>query len=242
MELLMARHTSRLARCVSQNWHSRTSRKKLAAIETEEGYDVNQAWHILLCEPNRELSALAALTGKGFEAMCPASYIRRPTNKRDQSGRQVLSMEATPKALIPGYAFVRILGSNEDCHAVKKASRCIRDFYTRPTGNPDRPSYATLTDIEIADLRAVDEAAFEAFQAAVAAEKRKAEQEALPKEKRTPAVEFERGKAVRVFSSALGREVYGAMIEKRAGGTVKIMVDHVAMLFPHYDLQEGNAA
>jgi transcription antitermination factor NusG len=199
------------------------------------------SWHILLCEPNRELTVVSGLTDRGFEAMCPASYIRRPTNKRDQSGRPVLSMEATPKALIPGYAFVRIVGSNEDCHAVKKVNG-IRDFYKRPTGNPDRPSYATLKDPEISDLRAVDDAAFEAFRAAVLAEKRKAEQDALPKEKRTPSVPFEKGKRVRVFSTALGREVYGAMTEKRAGGTVKVMVDHVAMLFPHFDLQEGDAA
>ncbi|MGM4906277.1 transcription termination/antitermination protein NusG [Tardiphaga sp. 866_E4_N2_1] len=199
---------------------------------------MNQAWHILLCEPNRELTAVSALTDRGFEAMCPASYIRRPTNKRDQSGRPVLSMEATPKALIPGYAFVRILGSNEDCHAVKKVNRGIRDFYTRPTGNLDRPYYATLTDSEIADLRAVDEAAFEAFQAAVAAEKRKLEQAALPKSKQTPSVPFEKNRNVRVFSTALGKEVYGAMQQKRGDGTVKILVDHIAMLVPHVDIME----
>ena len=191
---------------------------------------IKSGWHILLCEPNRELTVVSRLTDRAYEAMCPASYIRRPTNKRDQSGRPVLSMEATPKALIPGYAFVKIAGTNEQCHAIRQVNG-VRDFYKRPTGNPDWPSYAKLTDAEVADLRVVDEAALEAFQAAVAAEKRKAEQDALPKEKRTPSVPFQKGKTVRVFSTALGREVYGAMIEKRAGGTVKIMVDHVAMLF-----------
>lgn len=201
----------------------------------------NTAWHIVLCEPNRELTVVSGLTDRGFEAMCPASYIRRPTNKRDQSGRPVLSMEATPKALIPGYAFVRIVGSNEDCHAVKKVNG-IRDFYKRPTGNPDRPSYATLTEAEVADLRIVDEAAFEAFQAAVAAEKRKQEQALLPKAKQEPSVPFQKNLKIRVFSTALGKEVYGAMTQKRGGGMVKILVDHIEMLVPHVDVMNVEPA
>lgn len=198
---------------------------------------IASGWHIVLCEPNRELVAVAGMTDRGLEAMCPADYIRRPTGKRDQSGRPVLSMEATPKALIPGYAFVKSFGSDEEYHVLKKV-KGVRDLYKRPSGNPDRPAYATLTEAEVADLRKVDDAAFAIFQAGVAAEKRKIEQEALPKEKRTPAVPFEKGKIVSAYSTSLGRQVHGAMIEKRAGGTVKIMVDHIAVLVSHYDVRE----
>lgn len=193
-------------------------------------------WHIVLCRPNRELTAVAGLTDAGIEAMCPAKYIRRPTGKRDQNGRPVLSMEATPSALIPGYAFVRISGSGEDYHAIRKVDG-VHDLYKRPTGNPDRPFYAKLSDAEIADLRAVDDAAFEAFQAAIAAEIKKKQQALLPKSKQEPSVPFKRGLQVRVFSTALGKEVYGAMTQKRGGGMVKILVDHIEMVVPHVDVQ-----
>ncbi len=105
------------------------------------------------------------------------------------------------------------------------------------SGNLDWPDYATLKEKEVADLRLVDAEALQEFQAAVALEKQKAEQEALPKAKRTPSAPLEKGKTVAVFSTALGRKVYGAMIEKGAGSIVKVIVDHVAMLFSHCDLQ-----
>jgi hypothetical protein len=66
---------------------------------------ITSGWHIVLCEPNRELTAVAGMTDPGFEASCPCDYIRRRTGRRDVAGRPVLSMEASPKAAVPGYAF-----------------------------------------------------------------------------------------------------------------------------------------
>ncbi len=193
-------------------------------------------WHIVLCRPNRELTVAAGLTKIGIEAMCPAKYVRRTTGKRDQTGRPVLSMEASPSALIPGYAFVRIAGSHDEYHAVKSIDG-VHDLCRRPGSTIDQPLYARLRDAEIADLRAIDEAAFEAFQAAIAAEIKKKEQALLPKSKQEPSVPFKRGLQVRVFSTALGKEVYGAMTQKRGGGMVKILVDRIEMLVPHVDVE-----
>jgi transcription antitermination factor NusG len=198
-------------------------------------------WHIVLCRPNRELTAVAGLTDIGIEAMCPAKYIRRPTGKRDQNGRPVLSMEASPSALIPGYAFVRVAGNGDEYHAIKSVDG-VYDLCRRPGNSSDVPSYARLLDAEIADLRAIDNAAFEAFQAAIAAEIKKKEQALLPKSKQEPSVPFKRGLQVRVFSTALGKEVYGAMTQKRGGGMVKILVDHIEMVVPHVDVQTMESA
>lgn len=198
-------------------------------------------WHIVLCRPNRELTVVSGLTDIGIEAMCPAKYIRRPTGKRDQNGRPVLSMEATPSALIPGYAFVRIDGSGDEYHAIKSVDG-VHDLCRRPGSSQDHPLYARLRDAEIADLRAIDDAAFEAFQAAIAAEIKKKEQALLPKSKQEPSVPFKRGLRVRVFSTVLGREVYGAMTQKRGGGMVKILVDRIEMVVPHVDVVEMEQA
>jgi transcription antitermination factor NusG len=202
---------------------------------------IKEGWVILLCEPNRELVAVSGLTARGFECCCPCDYFRKPTGKRDQNGRPVLSMEATPKALVPGYVFLKMAGTFAEYHAVK-AVKGVSDFYKIERPGRLDPAYAAVQDAELVDLRQADALAFEKFQAAVLAQKKKEEQALLPKEKRTPDVAFEKNKVVRVFSTKLGKEVHGAMQQKRGDGMVQIMVDNISMLVPHVDVLEMERA
>ena len=190
---------------------------------------INTGWHILLCQPNRELTAVAGLTDRGFEAMCPASYMRRRTGKRDASGQVVMSKEPWPKAMMPGYAFVKFETAEPDYDGVKKAPG-VRGFYRVVGENPLKPRYAVLSDNQIADLREADQIAFDAFQQSV-----------MPKSKRKPDVEFVAGKSVR-FTTKFGQEIYGQMLQKKGGGMVKIMAEHMSYLVSHFDIQDGEAA
>lgn len=191
---------------------------------------ITSGWHIVLCEPNRELHAVAGMTDRGFEGCCPCVYGRRKTGKRDAGGRPVLSLEPTPRAMIPGYAFVKLYGDAPDYDGVK-AVPGVRNFYRIATNNPLKPRYAGLKDSEIADLRTADELDFERFQRSV-----------MPRDpKRLPSVEFERGKIVR-FVTQFGNEIYGAMQQKNGGGMVKIISDSMSYIVPHAELMEMEGA
>lgn len=188
----------------------------------------NSGWHIVLCEPNRELTAVSGLTARGFKAMCPADYIRRKTGRKDQNGRVILSKEATPKAMIPGYAFVEAGLSDPDMERVKTAPGVIR-YFTK--GPKEKRKYATLTDAQLDDLRQLDALNFSRFQESV-----------RPKSERTPTVPFEAGKVVRVFCTPLGRDIYGQMVEKRGDGQIKIDAGHLSFVVAHFDVMETDRA
>ncbi|MDB5617076.1 transcription termination/antitermination NusG family protein, partial [Tardiphaga sp.] len=144
----------------------------------------NSGWHIVLCEPNRELTAVSGMTARGFNAMCPADYTRRKTGRKDQNGRPVLSVEPTPKAMIPGYAFVQFEGKRD--YEGVKATPGVRGLHFMTVGEGRERRYGILTAKEVQDLRVADAMNFERFQQSV-----------LPKAARKPDVEFEAGKAVR---------------------------------------------
>lgn len=184
----------------------------------------DSGWHIVLCEPNRELTAVSGMTARGFKAMCPADYIRRKTGRKDQNGRVILSKEATPKAMIPGYAFVKAGLSDSDKERVKKVPGVSRFFTKGP--KMDR-KYAILTDAQLDDLRQLDALNFARFQESV-----------RPKSERAPAVAFEAGKVVRVFCTPLGRDIYGQMVEKRGDGQIKIDAGHLSFVVAHFDVME----
>lgn len=186
---------------------------------------INSGWHIVLCEPNRELSATSGMTARGFEVCCPCDYTRRKTGKRDVAGRPILSIEPSPKAMIPGYVFVRFKAGKDPDYDGVKAVPGVRNFYRLVSRNVLEPRYAGLRDAEIADLRLADALAFEKFQESV-----------LPKAKQKPAVEFESGKAVR-FTTKFGKEIFGQMQEKHGGGMVKVIADNASYLVPHFDLE-----
>lgn len=191
---------------------------------------ITSGWHIVLCEPNRELHAVAGMTARGFEGCCPCVYGRRRIGKRDASGRPVLSLEPTPRAMIPGYAFVKLYCAEPDYDGVKTVPG-VRRFYRIATGDPLKPRYAGLKDSEIADLRTADELDFERFQRSV-----------MPRDpKLPPSVEFEPGKIVR-FVTQFGKEIYGAMLQKNGGGMVKIVSDSMSYIVPHAELMEMKAA
>ena len=199
----------------------------------------DSGWHIVLCEPNRELTAVSGMTARGFKAMCPADYIRRKTGRKDQNGRPVLSVEPTPKAMIPGYAFVQAVLTDPQMETVKKTPG-VRGFFTVVNGGaehgkgrvqpgkrlPDR-KLAMLSNVQVSDLRLLDEMNFAKFQESV-----------RPKSERTPAVAFEAGKVVRVFCTPLGRDIYGQMVEKRGDGQIKIDAGHLSFVVAHFDVME----
>lgn len=182
-------------------------------------------WHILLCMPSRELTAVSGMIARGFNGRCPCDYMRRRTGRIDANGRPVLSLEPSPKAMIPGYAFVKFDPLNLDYDGVK-AIPGIRNFYRLVTADPLKPKYAGLRDAEMEDLRTADRLAFERFQESV-----------RPKSKQKPAVEFEPGKEVR-FTTKFGKEIYGQMTQKKGGGMVKIITESASYLVPHVDLAE----
>ena len=199
----------------------------------------DSGWHIVLCEPNRELTAVSGMTARGFKAMCPADYIRRKTGRKDQNGRPVLSVDPTPKAMIPGYAFVQAVLSDPEKELVKKTPG-VRGFFmvVNCEAKPDkadlragarRPDlkFAMLSNAQVGDLRLLDEMNFAKFQDSV-----------RPKSERTPAVPFEAGKVVRVFCTPLGRDIYGQMVEKRGDGQIKIDAGHLSFVVPHFDVME----
>jgi transcription antitermination factor NusG len=190
---------------------------------------VSSGWHIVLCEPNRELVAVAGMTARGFEAMCPADYIRRRTGRRDAAGRPVLSTEPTPKAMIPGYAFVRFTSGPAD-HAGVKATPGVRGFQMMVVGEGRERCYGILTVNEVDDLRLADEINFDRFRLSV-----------MPKAARKPDVAFEVGKMVH-FTTKFGQEIYGQMTQKKGGGMVKVISDHMSYLVSHFDLEEGETA
>jgi transcription antitermination factor NusG len=202
--------------------------------QLKEGYEVPEkemiysGWHIVLCEPNRELTAVSGMTARGFRAMCPADYIRRKTGRKDQAGRPVLSVEPTPKAMIPGYAFVQFKGKRD--YDGVKAVPGVRGFHFMTVGEGKERRYGVLTEREVQDLRVADELNFAKFQ-----------QSMLPKSKRKPDVEFETGKAVR-FTTKFGREIYGQMMQKKGGGMVKVVSDHISYVVAQLDLMEMEKA
>jgi len=185
----------------------------------------DSGWHIVLCEPNRELTAVSGMTARGFKAMCPADYIRRKTGRKDQNGRPVLSVEPTPKAMIPGYAFVQFEG-RADYDGVK-ATPGVRGFHFMTAGEGRERRYGILTTREVQDLRTADAMNFDRFQQSV-----------LPKSKRKPDVEFEEGKTVR-FTTKFGQEIYGQMIQKKGGGMVKVLSDHMSYVVDQLELMEA---
>jgi hypothetical protein len=132
--------------------------------------------------------------------------------------------------MIPGYVFVKLYGREPDYDGVK-AIPGVRGFYRVATSNPEKPKYAGLRDAEIADLRLADELDFERFQRSILP----------PDPKRPPSVSFERGKVVR-FVTQFGKEIYGAMQQKRGGGMIEIIVDSLSYIVPHCDVTELDKA
>jgi hypothetical protein len=186
--------------------------------------EINSGWHIVLCVPNRELTAVAGLTERRFEASCPCLYGRRRTGKIDANGRPVLSNEPSPKAMIPGYCFVKFENGRDPDYDGVKAVAGVRGFYKLVTADPDKPKYAGLRDAELDDLRLADRLALERFQESV-----------MPKSKRAPTVAFKQGQPVK-FTTKFGKEIYGVMEQKKGGGMVRVLTDNAFYIVPHFDL------
>ncbi|UFS78679.1 hypothetical protein LPB73_07465 [Tardiphaga sp. 37S4] len=161
------------------------------------------------------------MTLRKFEAMCPADYYRRRTGRRDENGRAVYSNEATPKAFIPGYVFVKFVGA-PDRDGIKAVPHVWGFQMVVVSDTEER--FGVLTEAEVQDLRTADEMNFEVFQ-----------QSLLPKADRKPNVEFEKGKAVR-FTTKFGQEIYGQMAQKKGGGMVKVVTDHLSYLVSGHEV------
>lgn len=191
---------------------------------------VYSGWHIVRVMPSREFTVVAAMTVRGFEAMCPADYYRRRTGRRDENGRAIWSTEATPKAFIPGYVFTKFVG-DPDRDGIKAVPHVWGfQMVLVADGKIKKERFGVLTEAEVQDLRVADEMNFERFRLAL-----------LPKAERKPEVEFEKGKAV-CFTTRFGQEIYGQMLQKKGGNTVKVISEHGSYIVDAFELKEGAAA
>lgn len=187
-------------------------------MASEQRQIINSGWHIVLCEPNMELTADEGLRIRGFESFCPSEYADTKTN-RMENGRRVRVMR--PKAMITGYDFVRFETGKWDFDGVRRV-KGVRDFM-KIEGKP-----AGLLPKEIDRLKFLHVQAHEKHEAYLA---KKLAQE-LAYETGEPEVEFERGKMVRV-DGPLGEEWIAEMVQQRGSNRVavlwknaKIIVDH----------------
>jgi hypothetical protein len=59
----------------------------------------------------------------------------------------------------------------------------------------------------------------------------------MPKAKQKPAVDFEQGKPVR-FTTKFGKEICGLMQQKKGGGLIRVVSDHMSYVVAHQDLMD----
>jgi transcription antitermination factor NusG len=184
---------------------------------------ISSGWHIIRCLPNLELTASIGLNARGYQAYCPSEYAMVRTN-RIENGRRVMTMR--PKAMLPGYAFVRFASGNWDFEGVRRV-KGVSDFMRKMDSRGEMVP-AGLTYAEVEKMRQEDALAFAAYQK----EQARRDAEAAAKASGKPEVEFAVGKVVRV-DGPTGEPWIATMLEERGTKRIQVLKDNAKIIVPH---------